>query len=160
MQKGADIEGEYRYRLWRIWDDSLPLLGWIMLNPSTADADVDDPTIRKCIGFSKRWGWGGIMVTNLFALRATNPKELIGHEDPVGPHNDTFLLAEARACLVTIAAWGTRGSLNGREDQVRTLLEEGDVSPLEHLRLTKAGCPGHPLYIPYSVPEHRNVNNG
>jgi hypothetical protein len=68
-------DGRYRYRLWRLWDDLAPVMVWVMLNPSTADADLDDPTIRKCIGFAKANRHGGIIVVNLFAWRATDPKE-------------------------------------------------------------------------------------
>jgi len=155
MNRGADIEGEYRYRLWRVWDFDMPLLGWVMLNPSTADADEDDPTVRKCIGFARRWGWGGIMVTNLFALRATDPRELKLHSNPVGPLNDAFLVAEGQACPITIAAWGTRGTFQGRDKAVRGILQTAGAPPLESLRCTKGGHPGHPLYVPYSVLEHR-----
>ena len=78
MRKGAIIskDKKHRYRLWRIWDDSLPKALFIMLNPSTADVMLDDPTIRRCIGFAKSWGYGGIYVGNIFSLRSSNPKDL------------------------------------------------------------------------------------
>src|SRR5258708_25884820 len=88
VEKGAVLSDDlvYRYELTRRWD-SRPMVTWVMLNPSIADAEVDDLTVTKCCGFTQRWGWGGIRVVNLFALRATNPKELHDHPDPVGPKN-------------------------------------------------------------------------
>lgn len=77
--------GSYRYRLERVWEAEKDRVAFIMLNPSTADASKDDPTIRRCIGFAKAWGFGGLIVGNLFALRSTDPKALYGHKDPVGP---------------------------------------------------------------------------
>lgn len=85
--------GTYRYHLWRLWDKALPVMVFVMQNPSTADASHDDPTIRKCIGFAKRHGYGGISVRNIFALRATDERILLTHHDPFGPENDAHLLA-------------------------------------------------------------------
>ena len=133
--------GNYRYELTRRWDDDLPMLGWIMLNPSTADASIDDPTIRRCIGFAKSWGFGSIMVTNLFALRATNPRELLSHPDPVGPENDNWLELQPQ---VTVAAWGAHKMAIERVDSVRHL-------NLMCLGTTKSGAPKHPLYVPSST---------
>lgn len=139
-------DGIYRYELRRIWGDPTRLVGWIMLNPSTADADLDDPTIRRCVGFAREWGYGGIVVRNLFALRATDPAALKVHPDPVGPENDEWLLAAGQDAL-TICAWGAHGSLRGRGTGVRDLLTAGGAQ-LHHLGLTKDGSPRHPLYLP------------
>lgn len=107
--RGALISecGLYRYRLWRRWGIG-PHATWIMLNPSTADADLDDPTIRRCIGFARAWGFSAIEVVNLFALRATNPRELGRSADPIGPDNDRHLSEAGRAAELRIAAWGHR----------------------------------------------------
>jgi hypothetical protein len=138
--------GTYRYELRRVWNDTRGLVCWIMLNPSTADAELDDPTIRRCLRFARSWGYGGIVVHNLFALRATDPAELRRHPDPVGPGNDEWLTRGTSAAL-TVAAWGTHGALAGRADQVRTMLTRAGVR-LHHVGLTRAGAPRHPLYLP------------
>lgn len=134
--------GTYRYELIRRWDASLPRVGWIMLNPSTADASVDDPTIRRCIGFAKSWGYGGIVVRNLYALRATDPRELWKHPSPTGPDNDTYLM-ESVDEPITVCAWGANGR---RGDAVINALSDAGAA-LHHLGLTKAGVPKHPLYL-------------
>lgn len=134
--------GTYRYELIRRWDVTLPRVGWIMLNPSTADAEQDDPTIRRCIGFAKSWGYGGIVVRNLYALRATDPRALWNHPSPVGPDNDSYLL-DAVDDLVTVCAWGAHGR---RGDAVINALSDAGAA-LYHLGLTKAGKPRHPLYL-------------
>ena len=139
----------YRYLLTRRWDDG-PVMTWIMLNPSTADADTDDPTIRRCTGFARREGCGAICVVNLFALRATDPRELRTSPDPVGPDNDSFLLERTRAGSV-VAAWGSHGSLNGRSRAVAALLVAAEV-PLLALGVTSSGEPRHPLYIRSDAP--------
>ena len=174
MDKGADISecGQYRYRLWRWWDSDKPMACWIMLNPSTADADEDDPTIRKCIGFTKRWDeaglheLGGIMVVNLFALRATDPKQLRSHPHPVTEptedeelkcQNDDFLYTEAGACSthsLVVAAWGNHGQIGTRSHNVKRGFARRSFS-IHHLGLTKTEQPKHPLYLPYTtVPTH------
>jgi hypothetical protein len=140
--------GLYRYSLWRKWDESQPLCTWIMLNPSTADASKDDPTIRRCIGYSKRWGFGGLLVANLFALRATDPRVLQTAPDPVGPENDAYLLNAASNTAKVVCAWGNWGDLRGRSEAVCRLLQG---VPLYRLGLTELGEPSHPLYLPSSL---------
>lgn len=144
---GAEIDGAYRYKLWREWDCDLPACTWIMLNPSTADAEEDDPTIRKCVGFAKRWNCGRIEVVNLFALRATNPRELYSHTDPVGPRNNEAIRLATYNAEMVVCAWGTHGGLNRRGDDVLGIISAFCV-PLA-LKRTKSDQPGHPLYIPY-----------
>lgn len=145
--------GRYRYELRRVWGEADRLACFLMLNPSTADASADDPTIRRCVGYAKAWRLGGIVVRNLFALRATDPAELAGHPDPIGPDNDRWLTAPALAA-VTVAAWGTHGVLHGRDRHVRALLAAADV-PLHHLgELTRDGHPRHPLYLPATAQLH------
>lgn len=149
VRKSASIsaDGVYRYELRRTWGDPERIVCWIMLNPSTADADIDDPTIRRCVGFAQRWGFGGIIVKNLFALRATDPAALKAHPDPIGPENNYWLLDGGPDHRMTICAWGVHGALNDRAIQVVRLLNAGGRQ-LRHLGLTKAGHPRHPLYLP------------
>jgi len=137
-------DGQYRYRLSRTWDVEQPTLGWIMLNPSTADATEDDPTIRRCLGYARDWGYGSIIVGNLFALRATDPDDLHEHPAPVGSANDEHLQAICEEADRVIAAWGTKGAIDGRASEVVSLLDE----ELYALDTTKDGHPNHPLYQP------------
>jgi len=137
--------GLYRYSLSRVWDERLPLVCWVMLNPSTADADRDDPTIRRCVGFARDWGAGGIVVTNLFAFRATDPRELFRAKGPVGPDNDRHI-AESSGGRRTLAAWGAHGGYLGRDLEVLRLLGALGCR-VECLGLTKKGLPRHPLYV-------------
>lgn len=139
--------GTYRYRLARIWDKSLPRLGWIMLNPSTADAEVDDPTVVKCGTYARRWGYGGILVCNLYALRSPHPHMLRQHPDPVGPDNDEHLRALLAGPADVVGAWGALAS-NSRVDAV---LAMPGSERLLALRETKTGQPGHPLYLSLSL---------
>jgi len=160
MEKGAVLSdcGQYRYALWRSWDKSKPRLVFIMLNPSTADAETDDATIRVCIGRAKRMGFGGIRVLNLFAYRATDPRELHQIDDPVGPKNWRYL-GQLCGCVadgeVTIAAWGNDGQLMGHHrERWREALEiicYDMGTPLFCLGLTQHGQPKHPLRIPYAI---------
>jgi len=130
-----------------------------MLNPSTADASQDDATIRRCIGFAKLWGFGTLIVGNLFALRSTDPKALYGHPDPVGPENDKHLVSISQSARKIICAWGTHGKLRDRGREVADRLE---FFPLSALKVTADGHPGHPLYLAASTepkeyfgPSHR-----
>jgi len=140
----SDCES-YRYLLWRRWNDSFPIISWIMLNPSTADASIDDPTIRRVINFSKRWGFGSCYIANLFALRATDPRELLKHSDPIGPECNKHIVEAVRISSKLICGWGVHGSLQGRDSDVLSILECGAVP--YHLGLTKGGYPRHPLYL-------------
>jgi hypothetical protein len=141
----------FRYRLWRRWDGSLPVVAFVMLNPSTADASQDDPTIRRCIGFARSWGFGGVEIVNLFAYRATDPRELRRMRHPVGPRNDRAIAAATSRAAVTVVAWGA-GRPPERTARVARLLRGRDV---RQLRLTKEGHPAHPLYLRKDVtPAH------
>jgi hypothetical protein len=141
--------GTYRYVLTR----HIPqLIRWVrpclfvMLNPSTADADVDDPTIRRCIGFARTWGCTELTVVNLFALRATDPKELTKHADPIGPDNDQHIEEQVEKHWSTgkiVAAWGAHPLAKPRSDWFR-----GQFGIVDCLGLTQAGAPRHPLYVP------------
>lgn len=151
---GAELSacGLYRYRLWREWDARLGRVLWVMLNPSVADANLDDPTIKKCCGFARRWGHGGIEVVNLFGYRATQPKDLYEITDPIGPDND-WVIGEAlqKDFPLVVAAWGRHGSLLERSGSVRPrlfahprvmCLGETKTSPREPL---------HPLMLGYNT---------
>ena len=140
----------YRYDFWRQWGDLIPgTNGYAMfvgLNPSTADETTDDPTIRRCIGFAKAWGFQGLCMTNLFAFRATAPADMMAADDPVGPDNDFVLHDIAKKAGVIVAAWGVHGVFERRDHAVRSMLPQ-----LHYIRLTKSGHPGHPLYLPMSL---------
>jgi hypothetical protein len=136
----------YRYVLTRIWNASLPLCVWVMLNPSKADRRVDDATIKKCMRFARKWGYGGVLVLNLYGLRATDRRELWRVDDPIGPENDKHLLGiDAR--LMVVCAWGADGR---RGDEVLAALIARGVTPY-CLATTKAGAPTHPLYLKESL---------
>lgn len=141
----------YRYRLTRTWGTSGTHVTWIMLNPSTADAMQDDPTIRRCTGFTKAWGFDGLIVVNLFAWRATDPRELTGCADPVGPDNDRFIREAIHPWSVVVGAWGAHGHLRDRGEQVTRDLAADGIE-LGCLGATKLGQPRHPLYVPASAP--------
>jgi len=134
--------GKYRYELRRIWQSKTGLVCWVMLNPSTADANFDDPTIRRCMGYAARWGYGGIIVVNLFGLRATNPKELYKVDDPIGPKNSNYISRASWQSNMTIAAWGTKGTYLS---QNLAIIKK--TTNLYCLALTKNGHPKHPLYL-------------
>lgn len=144
----------HRYRLSRIWDPAAPRVNFVMLNPSTADAFTLDPTVRRCAGYAQQWGMGALEVTNIFALRSTDPRALYQEPDPVGTGNDTAILAAAGDAQIVIAAWGTHGQLNGRGEAVRALLADAGIE-LQHLRITKHGHPAHPLYLPGDLTPQR-----
>lgn len=151
-------DGRYRYRLGRRWADG-PTLGWIMLNPSTADADVNDPTIRRCIGFARREGCGAIDVANLFAWRATEPDALLGLNpmEAAGPDNYAHLVDVLANCERIVAAWGgwLSGPNPGLRDRSRmrpspvAVEMVADTIGVELLCLgrTSKFAPRHPLYV-------------
>lgn len=139
--------GQYRYTLTRPAHDMYPTTGpalFIMLNPSTADASLDDPTIRRCRGFAKSWDCAGIIVANLYALRATDPAELWLHSDPVGEDNDMWLASLIREHDTVICAWGANARRE-RIDAVRKMFHRNSRPMC--LGVTKDGAARHPLYI-------------
>lgn len=142
--------GRYRYLLGRIWNELAIPLGprivlWVMLNPSTANDDVDDPTIRRCINISDSLGYDGLEVVNLFAWRSPTPLALAKADDPVGPENDLHIKeAVARASRIVVA-WGNGIPMaDQRRSEVRKLLRPYDLHCLGH---TGVGAPRHPLYV-------------
>ena len=148
METGAQISdcGKYRYALWRIWDTELPLLLFVGLNPSTANASEDDPTVRRCIGFAKQWKMGGILIGNLFAFRSTDPGNLMTVSDPIGSDNDSALVDLRNRAQIAVAIWGSNGTIMNRSTSVRRLLGR-----LKCLAVNKDGEPRHVLYIPYET---------
>ncbi len=142
---------QYRYTVTREWNtgDS-QRVAFIGLNPSTADAETDDPTIRRCIQFAKNWGYSGMIMINLFAYRSTDPKKLISVDDPVGPNNNYWLIKLASEASCTVAAWGGGGDINNRGRNVAVILKRAGID-LKCLGTTKNGQPRHPLYLPYTA---------
>ena len=138
-------DGRYRYRLWRTWDRSRFPAVFCCLNPSTATAFEDDPTVRRLVGFAKAWDRGGIVLVNLYALRATDPAELAKAEDPVGSSNDQAI--RDIDAVEVVAAWGSHPMAAKRAAAVAALIK----APLVCLGTNKDGMPRHPLYLPYTA---------
>lgn len=142
-------DGVYRYTLTRRWEAYRPTALWVMLNPSTADALVDDPTIRRCIGFARSWGFGAIQVVNLYALRSTDPSALKYHDAPEGPMNRYWLSVALAETSMTVAAWGANPLA---QERGRELMQRSVLGPdVKCLGTTKAGAPRHPLYVSRST---------
>lgn len=142
----------HRYLLTRRWAQGAPTAVFLMLNPSTATAHEDDPTIRRCIGYARREGCNALTVLNLFGLRATNPAELPRYPgDPVGERNDEFIGEHAQPGRLVIAAWGVHGALHARGNEVTRALTARGVE-LRCLGVTDGGHPRHPLYVRADTP--------
>lgn len=139
----------YRYTLKIVWEPSLPVAVFLALNPSTATEFQDDPTLRKVQGFAHRWGCGGVLMLNIFAFRATDPRVMKMQNDPVGPENTVEFLA-SQVLLhdgPAVAAWGKHGAFRGRGPEVAQAL----AGKLMCLRMNGDGSPEHPLYVPYEI---------
>jgi hypothetical protein len=157
-QRGAawfsdDADETYRYGLWRpALNNELIVRGWgtccfCMLNPSTADQDQDDNTIRRCKRFAHDWGYANTLIVNAFALRSTDPAALLRHPLPIGEHNDAAILAAATRCDIFVCGWGVHGSISGRGAAVLDIVRAAGVTPL-CIGKTNGGEPRHPLYLP------------
>jgi hypothetical protein len=144
MSASFSVCGTYRYQLSRRIEGQGGRLLLIGLNPSTADATQNDPTIRRCMGFARTWGHSELVVTNLFSFRATRPQDLKAAREPIGPETDTVLLQQAHQASRILVAWGMHGGWMQRDEVVLALLS---AFPLFCLGLTKAGFPRHPLYL-------------
>ncbi len=136
---------QYRYEFCRRWADGDSVV-WVLLNPGTGDTDGKQrPTLGRCIKWSRQWGYGALTIVNLFAYRATRPKDLLRAADPVGPDNDETLAHVTGAADRVVAAWGAHGRLIGRGREVAVRLPNAFC--LGH---TSKGQPRHPLYVPSS----------
>lgn len=143
---------KYRFALYREWDKKKPRIAFIGLNPSTADEHMDDPTIKRCIQFAKDWGFGSMLMGNIFAYRATDPDELYTVHDPVHGENNMWLDKIQRSSDKTVACWGIHGEFKSRGYHVQLLLSVDPQHPhprqgLYIFGLTKQGYPKHPLYL-------------
>ncbi len=148
MVKSAIIDKskKYRYFLERRWGlDAENVINFILLNPSTADATSDDPTVKACIEFAKRWKFDGIMITNLFAFRATDPAKMKSCQSPHGFQNDKFIKSVAKKSKMVVVAWGNHGTHCARDKEVLKILRA--INQPFCLGITKSGNPKHPLYI-------------
>ena len=141
---------QYRYRLVRTWKSDLPTVAFIMLNPSKAGAFINDPTVRRCIGFAKRWGYGGIIVGNLFAYCATDPRELLKVEDPIGPDNEFHLRWICSNVKTVVCAWGQGGQYMERDYDFLDLCCVNWRMPVSCIALTSYAHPRHPVRAPYT----------
>ncbi|MEM0953299.1 MAG: DUF1643 domain-containing protein [Pseudomonadota bacterium] len=157
---GAAISdcGQYRYWLERGWDTrrGIGTVVFVGLNPSTADASQDDPTIRRCKGFAKSWGYAGLVMLNLFAYRATDPAEMKAAADPVGPECDAYIEHIMKHVHIwdVVCCWGAHGGYQDRDVEVVALLRDLKAN-LYHLGLTQGGNPKHPLYLRKDTPMTR-----
>ena len=133
--------GRYRTLLWRRWDRSVAPANFLLLNPSTADEIKNDPTVERCERRARAMGYGGLIVTNAFALRSTDPKALYAEPDPVGPGNPEAIVEAARAAALVVCGWG--------RSLLRMLTEAGAVP--HALAITADGSPKHPLYVGYAT---------
>lgn len=140
-----DPTQDYRYQLWRQWDEKAPSVGFVMLNPSQADAIADDPTIRRCLNFAQLWGYGSLSVVNLFAYRTSKPEFLRQVSDPIGLENDRYLLNITQEVDAIVLAWGNQGIFLNRSQAVVHLLS--GRSNLYCFGINKTGQPRHPLYL-------------
>lgn len=138
---------QYRYTLTRVWNGSGRKISFVMLNPSTATEVQNDPTVERCERRARAMGFGAFRVVNIFAFRATDPRDMRAARDPIGPENDAAITAAAEWADMILCAWGAHGVHLSRGAQVLQMLR---AMPLYHLGLTKSGDPKHPLYISYT----------
>jgi hypothetical protein len=153
----SDCEA-YRYTLTRVWNPDGGRALFVMLNPSTATEVQNDPTVERCERRARALGFGAFRVLNIFAYRATDPREMRRAADPVGPDNDAAILAAVPWADQVICAWGTHGAHLDRGVQVAAMLRDAGAA-LFHLGLSQAGHPKHPLYIGYAVQPQRWEGN-
>jgi len=146
-ESGAEFSPcrRWRYLLWRRWDESGPIANFLMLNPSTADETRLDPTCARARGYAERWGYGALIVTNVFGWRATDPDDMKAAKDPVGPGNDAAIVRAAKESAIVVCAWGNHGAFLDRSSRIRSLLKD---TKLHALRINANGEPAHPLYLP------------
>ena len=145
-----DPTGRYRYVLTRRWASGGGIACFVMLNPSTADAARDDPTIRRCIDFARRWGHASLHVVNLYAFRTEHPAALFRANEPVGPDNDRHLWRVTRRADTVICAWGVHGLREDRGAEVAEALQARGIQA-QVLGWTQGGAPRHPLFLRTTV---------
>ena len=146
----------FRYTLWRHWSEGDRYVNFILLNPSTADEERDDPTTRKCVRMAQSWNFDALCITNLFAYKATEPRKMKAASDPIGFGNDRWLQKIAKDASLIVCAWGVDGAFSGRSAAVKRLLRRFD---LHYLRISR-GEPWHPLYLPDNTkPSRWNRND-
>lgn len=150
----------YRYVLWRrlgkdpydaAMTPSTLFVQWIGLNPSVADETKDDPTVRRCIDFTKRWGFSAMCMTNAFAFRATDPREMKAQEEPVGVENTDWLCRVAQEAAMVVCCWGNHGQHQKRSALIIERFKKLRIGKLYHLGLTEIGEPRHPLYLSKTI---------
>jgi hypothetical protein len=138
----------WRYLLWRRWDETKPAVNFLMLNPSTADELQLDPSCTRARVYAARWGYGALIVTNLFGWRATDPEEMKAAPDPVGRGNDAAILCASREAALVVCAWGNHGAHRERATKAFVFLQSNSAE-LSFLKINKTtGQPAHPLYLP------------
>lgn len=163
MECGAKFSpgNAYRYALWRVWGDRAHRCVFVMVNPSIADHETDDQTIRKCVGFAKRWRFGAIEVVNLFAYVSTDVTQLLKVEDPVGPENDDHIATALQSAHRVVWAWGKHNARVGKLIAKRLanspLFEVPDRCESGTLGLNDNGSPRHPLMLGYATPFQKHV---
>jgi len=138
---------KWRYLLWRRWDEKRPVANFLMLNPSTADERQLDPTCARARTYAERWGYGALIVTNVFGWRDTDPSAMKAAADPVGPGNDAAIVRAAKEAALVVCAWGNHGAHRERSRTVVKLLRENGIKA-HMLRVNANGEPAHPLYLP------------
>lgn len=151
----------YRYSLWRRWREGAGLsrmAAFVGLNPSTADESQDDPTVKRCMRFARSWGLGGLVMLNIFAIRATDPQEMKRAPCPIGEDNDEAICWVAHSCGLMVCSWGNHGDHLGRSAAVIRLLRRQCGCAIWDLGLTKKGHPKHPLYLPVCTKRVRWTN--
>ncbi len=148
MQKEATISDDqiYRYKLSRTWDSTKSTILFIGLNPSIADETIDDPTITRCLNYAKDWGYGTLLMANLFAFRSTYPKDIYLTDNPIGNENDNYILECVAQSDLVVACWGNNGMYMDRENIIKELIPN-----LYCLQKNKNGTPHHPLRLPRDI---------
>jgi hypothetical protein len=149
----------WRYLLWRCWDASRPAANFLMLNPSTADEVRLDPTCTRARHYAERWGFGAVLITNIFGWRATDPQDMKSVKNPVGRGNDAAIVKAAKQAKLVVCAWGNHGEHRGRGEEVLGMLARHGVD-LHLLKLNGGGHPAHPLYLPATLAPQKLLTNG
>ena len=140
----------WRYLLWRCWDESKPAANFLMLNPSTADEVKLDPSCTRARNYAERWGFGAVLITNIFAWRSTDPTLLRVVKNPIGRGNDAAIVKAAKQAKLVVCAWGNHGEHMGRGEEVLAMLARHRLG-LHLLKLNSGGHPAHPLYLPATL---------